>query len=101
MMRMMSGIGMPRSQSRMGMMIFLFVQFNSAIDRSGTKRMFTPGAIAEAAALRGRKRGTKRADEKRQRQPDRDLHCSFPRLVHIRLDLRRDVVDALFRVLLA
>lgn len=85
----MSGIGIPRSQSRIGMM-FSF-QLSAAF----------PGAVAKAAAFSGCKTCAESAKEKRCCDPEREGDCGFPRSVRVSLDLRDDIVHAFFCIRLA
>src|SRR5271156_5870887 len=100
MMRMISGIGIPRSQSRIGMMSLLSFR-GLAIDRGGSVSLFAPSAVAKTATFGRRERRGERSDEQRQRQPDRGLHRRLAGLIQVLLDLGDHVIDAFLSIGLA
>ena len=81
---MISGIGIPSSQSRIGMIVSF--QLSAAF----------PGAVAKAAAFSGCKTCAERAKKKRGCDPERKADGGFPRSVRVGLDLRDDIVHAFF-----
>src|SRR5581483_10971646 len=102
MIRMISGIGIPSSQSRIGISDLLF---RVALDGSDgcclADRHLAPCAVTSAATLQRGERRAERADEERKRQPDSGMHCGLSGLFQICLGLIDHVVDALFGIRLA
>ena len=64
--RMISGIGIPSSQRRMGMSFPFLVEISSDLA--------APRAVAKAAAFGGGEAGAEGAEQQRGRQPERELH---------------------------
>jgi hypothetical protein len=94
--RMMSGIGIPTSQSRIGMVL------SSVTVQSGLSGVSVgPRSVAKSAAFHGSEGRRERSDEERKRQPDRRLHRRLASAVQVGLRLGHDIVDALFGVGLA
>jgi hypothetical protein len=60
---MMSGIGIPTSQSRIGMGSLLSFSEGLAIDRGGGVSLLSPSAVAEAAAFGGSQRRGERTNK--------------------------------------
>ena len=100
MIRMMSGIGIPSSQRRIGIVLSFLQLFASRSNCASTNGV-SPCTVSDAAAFPGCRGCRKGADEERQRKPDGCMHRDLTGFVEICLRLRDDVIDALLRVGLA
>src|SRR5438552_15478831 len=66
-----------------------------------TPSSFAPGSVTKASAFGRCQRSRKSSDEKRKRQPDRQVHRGFAGFIKIGLDLSDHIASPLVRVGLA
>jgi len=91
---MMIGMGIPRSQSKIGITLPPFLSL------PGARNEITviPRAVPILAAFSGGKAGRECAEERRRRHPKRKLRCIASRPIRIGFCLLYDVVHPLFRI---
>src|ERR1700728_2745119 len=89
--RMMIGIGMPKSQSRIGMSL-------SPSKGSGNEHAIVPGAVAKLSTLDGGETGGERAEQESGGGPERQCREPAAQVIGRRLCLVDDLIDALLGV---